>query len=139
MEQVTQQINQGTSFQIGTRIVGVLMLLISVVVSISSIYSSHDALVEMSEGCSFFGGLGLLSSVAFFIFGIIVFFIPGLLILLKKRLGWWLAIISSLVAALFIIALSWDNDLLILIILIIPLSFLIILFRDRKNFFKIAS
>ena len=84
--------------------------------------------------------------------GLFVFLLPSLLLLRGKRIGWYLAIVMlSIVTALFSLWYAtviltkyfmkdpffWLETFLIVFISCLPP--LIILFFDRKNFWKIAS
>ena len=130
------EVSQETFFPIGTRIIGILMLLIGgagLIYSIYLFYQSNN--VGSHEEAWLFG------AVVSIVFGIIFFF-SGLLILRKKKLGWWLAIIIfSIITAIvfFAVNVMYIHFLFNLIISLISLIPLIILLRDRKNFFKIAS
>ena len=132
MEQTTQQITQKPPFPIKTIIVGLLMLLIGSIGLIYSMILYND--LQNAEGCLLWAII-----IPYIVGAGIVFFVPGLLILLKKRFGWWLAtIIFSIGTVLVIISIFPDHidDLPISLIPIIPLTLLLL---DRKNFFKIAK
>ena len=143
MEQSNQEITPKVLFPIKTRIIGVLMLLIGCVGLILSIFLFYSLVTftdSSYKGPYIYGGLLLATPVAI-VFGIIFFF-SGLLILRKKKLGWWLAIIIfSIITAIvfFAVNVMYIHFLFNLIISLISLIPLIILLRDRKNFFKIAS
>lgn len=89
----------------------------------------------------------LLIFIIFISFGLSQF-IPGLLILTKKKWTWWLAIISEIGLSAYMIYLLFsmiihrtggdlfELNLVVIGVIGIPL---ILLLLDRKNFFKIAS
>jgi len=65
-------------------------------------------------------------------------FISGNLLFKRKKLGWWLSLIYLSSLLIFVIFLNFtENYPLYLIIFIMTL--LILLFLDRKNYWKIAS
>ena len=129
------------------------MLLIGsagLILSIFLFYSLATLDDSSYMGPYIYGAL-LVASPASIVLGII-FFIPGLLILRKISIGWWLAIIIFLIiTAIVIIAIIWDFvfsqnykyynivDLFYYSLVVIPLIPFVILLRERKNFYKNAS
>ena len=150
MGKANQQITSETPFPIRTRIIATLVLLIGGAILIYSIY-----LFYQSQNIGYHEELFSFGAIASIIFGSI-FFIPGLFILFKKRLSWWLAIILFfIITTIVTVVIIWNilyimfwstykyydiiDELLKCSIVIIPLIPFVILLRDRKNFFKIAS
>jgi len=101
----------------------------------------------------YFNGFGLFSSgnLGFLIPGIVVFLIfltfifSGLLMLKRKKIGWWIAIIINALMLImwFLLSLSYLRSMIIILVggflIIINLTILILLLLERKNFFRIAS
>ena len=116
-------------------------------VVIGGIMGSIVAFIFIKSSKSTMGGgevaLFLLGIMAFFIF--LIFFIPGiLLIITKKKLAWWIVRISLWIGItgiigtrIIIMGLSWTiSDIIITIITLIIIGIpLFLLEGDRKNFF----
>jgi len=68
----------------------------------------------------------------------LIFFTSGNLLYKRKSLGWWLSLICLSILLIFVIflILGYSYPLYLVIFVIVPL---ILLFLDRKNFFKIAT
>ncbi len=145
---IKTQEEKKTSFPlpIKTKIAAWWMTLIGGIGLIAALYL-YIGIQSNSGGCLLGPGL-LLSYITPPSVGL---FLPGFLILIKKRLGWWLAVIVLFIGTIITgyISLVWINqigagmrvesDFTYLLISLIPIIPLILLLLDRKNFFKIAS
>ncbi len=159
MEQTTQQIIQKPLFPFKTKIAAWWMIAICGAVIYLGVFLVHyfagDAGGQM---------LAFVYCIYFFLIGLLIFFLPGIFLLKRKKMGWYWAIIAILIViASFIyyiyfyksvrnkITLSESilspfyfinrfigdsSSLLIICILCLPFFLLLL---DRKNFFKIAS
>jgi len=81
---------------------------------------------------------------------VILLFLPGFFLLKRKKWAWWFAIFSAVISdVIYFISSPFFNEITYpifygypqrMMLLFIPFSIvLILLFLDRKNFFKIAS
>ncbi len=145
-QQIDQEINIKSIFPFKTRIAAWWMLIIGFSALMIAVILYNQ--MQNASGCL----LGYIIIFPITIFGLL-FFIPGLLILFKKRYGWWLTIIilsietiiifkyliSSYINGMrvgYVIQISDFTYLLVSLITIIPLIFLLL---DRKNFWKITK
>jgi len=148
MEQTTQQTIQKPPLPIKTKIAAWWMIVtggIGVIVFIIYLMAYFGA-VSKGEGLTAFVFLPFVAIPSFSLF------IPGLLILLKKRGGWICSVIFLLLGVLLtillyfglptdpasgiVIAIFFYSSIFLLIIFLPPF---LLLFLDRKNFWKIAS
>ena len=143
MEQTTQQTIQKPSLPIKTKIAAWWMIVtggIGVIVFIIYLMAYFGA-VSKGEGLTAFVFLPFVAIPSFSLF------IPGLLILLKKRGGWICSVIFLLLGVLLTILLYFGLSTLgplpvfwfCIVPLIIFLIPLILLLLDRKNFWKSAA
>ena len=135
------EVSQETLFPVGIRIIAISILLIGVAGLILSVYLFYQSdNIGYHEEWFFFGAIASILCGG-------MFFVAGFLILLKKRLGWWLAMVMFCIGtALVILIEGSDNwyfgisnlieDLPAYLMFIVPL---VILLLGRKNFFKISS
>lgn len=129
MEQNNQQVSQKPALPIKTRIVawgltiigGTTLMLCILVLGLIAVETNQ--INQRAEGL-----------VLYFLVPPSVGFLPGLLILFKKRLGWLLAVISLSIATTLTAVIPTFQ--ILLLIVIIPL---VLLLQDRKNFWKIAT
>ena len=139
MEQTTQQIAQKPSFPIKTKIIAWILKTIGLFVLIFGLLMV------------FFSVIGPDSRGFIVLHIVLILLIPlpyvsGVLLFKRKRLGWYLTLIPILLMVTFFFINNIQHqknqrlDLFDLVLFfIIPVVFFIVLFLDRKNFFKIAS
>ena len=125
MEQTTQQVTQKPPFPIKTKVIAWIMTVIGLLGIIAWMLTMFKEKEDSILGFDVVRG--------FLIPVIFGFFFPGIWILRRKRVGWWLAIAYISFLAIVFIMLNLFPMILPLIILFI------LLLLDRKNFFKIAS
>jgi hypothetical protein len=162
MEQNNQQIIQKPPFPIKTKIAAWWIIVISGAIIYLGFFLVH-----------YFGGdpagtmMAFLFCIYFCLIGLLIFFLPGIFLLKRKKLGWYWAIIALLIViASFIYDKSMFNipnpsnspyslneiifspfyfterfigDVFSLFIIFISCLPFFLLLLDRKNFWKIAS
>jgi hypothetical protein len=133
MEQTTQQIGQKPPLPIKTKIAAWWTIIIGIY---EILYAILKYFLSGKKNRYFFNSLVPREFAGFIIIIEGLFFIiPSLIILRKKKYGWWLSIVVLFLQLLGSLPL----------ISVMPLTFLAtiipftILLLDRKNFFKIAS
>jgi len=161
MEQTTQQISQTPQFPIRTKIAAWWMTIIGGIIISFSLFFLFSA---FSSGDAF--GLFVIS-ISVFLFGLLLFFLPGVFLLKRKKIGWHWTVISILILMALLIYCTFnlrmsdfDAGYGIIGAILLPFIFLrrimgdvlffcfvfifcllpfIYLLLDRKNFFKIVS
>ena len=131
------------SLPIKTKIAAWLLILVGGLLEIAFLIGW---IKDITQGIWYGAGLPFLLLPIFFL-------LPGIFIILRNKSAWWFSTILLLAILIFGITIGWQfilgpvisgsSDLTfhleILILIVFPLTALILLLLDRKNFWKIAS
>jgi hypothetical protein len=144
MEQTTQQNIQKPTLPIKTKITAWGMAVIGGVIIISGLLGAWVSRNVYGGGAIPFSLFIIIITCPF---GLLVFFLPGVFLLKRKKWAWWFSVVMLFISILtpysapdlLISLLPSPSIYLNLINRIIPLLLFILLLLDRKNFWKIVT